>query len=562
MRNAGFWSIVLPGMLWFGLMSNNPKPFYSPKYQQTPLDSTHILFEKNGLLKDFYRRTQFSPVWTESALRDTLLLHIGQAEWEGLRASDYEYTLLAQRHAQFDSLPDSLQVDTEIRFSRSALRWLRHASDGKLNPDLLYEDWDLKRTPTHVAQLLHEGLQRQQLSALLTDCHPKHPVYLKLKRALRLLKAYPDKFIGLVNLKEVIKPQQKSRYMPIIKKRLMYWGDLPEKDTLLTTTYDAKTRAAVLRFQKRHGLRPDGIIARATIDALNYSRDQRIEQIVVNMERWRWYPNDLGAHYLLINIPDYTLVAVKANDTVQRQRVVVGRDSRRTPILTSKITTLNLNPNWTVPPTILKEDIFPEAEKNPYFFRKKGLQIIDRNNQEVAPELWRLEDAFKYKYVQNPGRNNSLGLMKINFPNRYTVYLHDTNHREYFSLSFRSLSSGCVRLERPLEMAAHLLNDTLQWPLQKIKDTTNIKHYQKLREAKIKALEKKQALVKAKNPKAKPAPIQLPKAELKTLVLKIKDDIRVHQFYWTAWEENGILQFREDIYCLDSDLYTLLRYKS
>ncbi|MFN5773228.1 murein L,D-transpeptidase, partial [Flavobacterium sp.] len=470
--------------------------------------------------------------------------------------------LLAQRHAQFDSLPDSLQIDTEIRFSRSALRWLHHASDGKLNPNLLYDDWDLKRTPTPVAQLLHEGLQRQQLSALLTDCHPKHPVYLKLKRALRLLKAYPDKFIGLVNLKEVIKPQQKSRYMPIIKKRLMYWGDLPEKDTLLTTTYDAKTRAAVLRFQKRHGLRPDGIIARATIDALNYSRDQRIEQIVVNMERWRWYPNDLGAHYLLINIPDYTLVAVKANDTVQRQRVVVGRDSRRTPILTSKITNLNLNPNWTVPPTILKEDIFPEAEKNPYFFRKKGLQIIDRNNQEVAPELWRLEDAFKYKYVQNPGRNNSLGLMKINFPNRYTVYLHDTNHRDYFSLSFRSLSSGCVRLERPLEMAAHLLNDTKQWPLQKIKDTTNIKHYQKLREAKIKALEKKQALVKAKNPKAKPVPIQLPKAELKTIVLKIKDDIRVHQFYWTAWEENGTLQFREDIYCLDSDLYTLLRYKS
>ncbi|MFN5772301.1 hypothetical protein, partial [Flavobacterium sp.] len=95
MRNAGFWSIVLLGMLWFGLMSNNPKPSYSPKYQQTTIDSTHILFEKNGLLKDFYRRTQFSPVWTESALRDTLLLHIGQAEWEGLRASDYEYTLLA-----------------------------------------------------------------------------------------------------------------------------------------------------------------------------------------------------------------------------------------------------------------------------------------------------------------------------------------------------------------------------------------------------------------------------------------------------------------------------------
>lgn len=525
------------------------------------IDSTLSLFDKNPLLKEFYRLTAFQPVWTDSIQRASFLLQLEHAEEEGLAPKDYDSSLLHQLEAQYKQLNDSLKTDYEIRLSRSALRWLRHNSDGKLNPYLLYDDWDLKRPPTPVAPILLHALQRNQLKEVVDSCKPHHPIYQHLKRSLQLLRSYPDKFIGLVNLKEKILPNQKSKYLPIIKKRLMYWGDMPEKDSILNTTYDAKTYRAMLRFQKRHGLRPDGVIARATIDALNYSRDQRIEQVVANMERWRWYPREMGYHYLLVNIPAYSIVAVRDKDTLQYQRVVVGRESRPTPILSSKLSTINFNPNWTVPPTILKEDIFPEAEKNPYYFRKKGLQILDKNNEEVDPKLWKKEDAYRYKYVQNPGRNNSLGLMKINFPNRYTVYLHDTNHRDYFSLSFRSLSSGCVRLQKPLEMAAHLLNDTITWPLQKIKDTTSIAHYQKLRELKLTALKTQQAKLKKKYPNRVFQPIDLPKAELKTIVVRVKNEIAIHQWYWTAWEEKGVLQFREDIYCLDADLYSRLRYK-
>jgi murein L,D-transpeptidase YcbB/YkuD len=151
--------------------------------------------------------------------------------------------------------------------------------------------------------------------------------------------------------------------------------------------------------------------------------------------------------------------------------------------------------------------------------------------------------------------------MKINFPNRYTVYLHDTNHRDYFSLSYRSLSSGCVRLQKPLEMAEHILNDSILWPLQKIKDTTDISHYKKIREMKLAQLNVQQAKLKKKYPNRVFAPIDLPKAELKTILIRVKEDISIHQWYWTAWEEKGVLQFREDIYCLDASLYTLLRYK-
>ncbi|MEN9335077.1 MAG: hypothetical protein RLZZ500_64 [Bacteroidota bacterium] len=559
MKTGFLWLLSLPLLLLIVL--GTPHHAKQRVIAATPIDSTLPLFHKNPLLKEFYRLTQYTVQWNDTLLRQEFLTHLEHAEEEGLQPKDYDYDALVQLEQNYAQLSDSLKIDYDIRLSRSALRWLRHLSDGKLNPYLIYEDWDLRRSPTQVAPLLFQAIENHALSATIEACKPQHPVYQKLKRSLKILRSYPDKFIGLVNLKEKILPNQKSKYIPIIKKRLMYWGDMPEKDSILNQTYDLKTQKAMVRFQKRHGLRPDGIIARATIDALNYSRDQRIEQVIVNMERWRWYPRELGYHYLLVNIPAYNIVAVKDQDTLQYQRVVVGRDTRPTPILSSKISNINLNPNWTVPPTILKEDLFPEAEKNPYHFRKKGLQILDKDNQEVDPKLWKKEDAFRYKYVQNPGRNNSLGLMKINFPNRYTVYLHDTNHRDYFSLSYRSLSSGCVRLQKPLEMAEHILNDSILWPLQKIKDTTDISHYKKIREMKLAQLNVQQAKLKKKYPNRVFAPIDLPKAELKTILIRVKEDISIHQWYWTAWEEKGVLQFREDIYCLDASLYTLLRYK-
>lgn len=185
---------------------------------------------------------------------------------------------------------------------------------------------------------------------------------------------------------------------------------------------------------------------------------------------------------------------------------------------------------------------------------------MNYKNQEISPYSWTKADANKYKYVQKPSRNNSLGLMKINFPNNHSVYLHDTNHRDYFSFTFRSLSSGCVRLEKPLEMAAHILNDTTKWSLKRIQDTTDIKHYYKIQREKQLLIDKKNVKLLAKNPTLIIEKKIMPKPELKTIVIKVSEDIYIHQLYWTAWENNGILQFREDIYCLDFDLYSKLRY--
>lgn len=536
-------------------------PFSLSDKSGITIDSTLVLNSKNKEFLEFYRNYKFETAWNSKDNRDYFISEIGNAENEGLESKDYNYKTLKSFEEKFKQLPDSLMIKYDLLLTESAQLYINHISKGKLNPNDLYKDWDLDEKKVETNKILFDCIDNNNFEDAIEACKPNHILYKKLKSCLKKLREYPEQSVfGLINLNEKILPNKKSKYMPIVKKRLMYWGDMIEKDTLLNTTYNKVTQEAMKVFQARHGLKPDGVIGRSSIEALNYTRDQRIEQVIANLERWRWFAHDFSNYYLLINIPDYTIVSVKDGDTIQSQRVVVGKDTRKTPILESKISNINLNPNWTVPPTILKEDIYPEALKDKDVFRKKGLVILDRKNNKVNPWTWTMADANKYKYVQNPSRNNSLGSMKINFPNKYSVYLHDTNHRDFFAYTYRSLSSGCVRLEKPLIMAASILNDTTKWPLQRIRDTTDINYYYKLQKKKQLEIDKKNAKLLAKNPNLIIEKKTLSKPELKTIVIKVNEAILIHQLYWTAWETNGILNFREDIYCLDANLYSKLRY--
>jgi murein L,D-transpeptidase YcbB/YkuD len=523
------------------------------------IDSMIINKSKDENFKAFYHKYHFETAWNNKEHRHFIIAEIGLAENEGLQPKDYNYVKLKSLEEQFEKLPDSSIVNYDLLLTHSAQLYINHISKGKLNPKDLYRNWDLDQKKIDINKILFDCIDNNNFVAAIEECKPNHQIYKKLKMCLQILKEYPEQpLLGLIDINERIVPNKKNKYLPIIKKRLMYWGDMVEKDTVLSQLYTKKTQDAVKLFQARHGLKPDAIIGRSTIEALNFSRNQRIEQIIANLERWRWFAHDFSSNYLLINIPDYSIVAVKNGDTLLSQRVVVGRETRKTPVLKSKIYNINLNPNWTVPPTILKEDIYPEAEKDKGVFKKKGLVILDDENNEVNPSIWKKEDAYKYKYVQNPSRNNSLGSMKINFPNKYSVYLHDTNHRNLFSFSKRSLSSGCVRLEKPLEMAAYILNDSVKWPLHRIKDTTDINYYIKIQRKKQLEVNKRNAKLLAKNPSLVFEKKELAKPILKTIVIKVKENIFIHQLYWTAWETKGVLNFREDIYCLDTDLYAKL----
>lgn len=533
-------------------------PFVNPAIK---IDSTLLASFNNPDLIAFYQNYGSETVWHSKDDRAIVLDEFKNCTLEGLLPNDYNYDKLLSFENKHEQLEELKLVEYDLLFTQSIQKYISHIYKGKIAPKSIYRDWDLKEKTIDVNSVLFEAIATKNFKAKLEDCKPKHIVYQKLKESLRLLNTFPEDTIPFIILrpKDKIGFNKPHRLIKTIKQRLMYWHDMPKKDTL-TNLYDKETQEAVKLFQARHGLYPDGVIGKGTALAINYTRNQRIEQVVSNLERWRWFANDFGKNYLLINIPDYNIVAVKEKDTMLQQRVVVGKDTRQTPVIESKVTNINLNPNWTVPPTILKEDLYPDAIKDKSVFAKRGLTILDAKNNEISPWDWKIEDARKYKYVQNPGRDSSLGLMKINFPNKFSVYLHDTNHRDFFAYNYRSLSSGCVRLEKPLEMAAYLINDEEKWSLKTIQDTTDINYYNKLQQKKEAKIEKKIAKLLAKNPLLVIPERKIVKPELKTIVVKVADEVQIHQLYWTAWSEKGVLQFREDIYCRDADLYSKLRY--
>jgi len=353
---------------------------------------------------------------------------------------------------------------------------------------------------------------------VIESCKPKHNIYGYLKKALEIVNSLPNDDFKPLATTDRFDFGDKNKNILRIKKRLQYWNDLNPNDSI-TDVYNESMHDAVKKFQKRHGLEPDGVIGVGTLTALNFTKEQRKQQIIANLERWRWFPRDLGINHLVVNIPNYYLHAVQNTDTIRMHKVVVGTEKRKTPVLSSKIDNIIFNPTWTVPPTIMREDLIPGTQKSRDYLTSRNITIYNRKGEEVSLGNWSFSNAENYRYIQSPGENNSLGFVKINFPNRHLVYLHDTNHRDYFVKNYRALSSGCIRVENPLTLAEYLLFDKEKYNTAKIDSILFLK---------------------------------------KTKTVKIEEEFNVHILYFTAWYEKGQLQFRNDVYNYDPELYLRL----
>ncbi len=484
------------------------------------IDTALISKKKHPLLHEFYRLNKFQTYWYDALKRKMVTDAILRAEAEGLQPKDYELDTLIDFEKKIGKIADTELIRYDIKFTNSIQRLLLHVSRGKLNPRDLYWNWDLRTHRANINKMIYEGVSGDSLPNVVSHAAPKNAMYEGLREALAWIEKLPDdRKLKKVRITKKLTRNDTSKVIIDVKRRLIYWKDLPERDSL-TRIYDKRTFLAVQKFQKRHGLEPDGVIGKGTASAMNVGKSQRRRQIVANLERWRWFPRYLGNHYFLVNIPAYTLHVVRKGDTIEEKKIIVGKNDRRTPVLSSSFSSITFNPTWTVPRTILKEDLIPSATKDRGYFLEKNITIFDWKNNEIDPYDWKPDKPQNYKYVQPPGDHNSLGNVKFNFPNHYTVYLHDTNNKSYFQQNFRSLSSGCVRVEEPLPLAVYMLNDERHWPIDSV----------------LKVVETKE-----------------------TKIIKLKDKIRIHQLYYTAWAENGVLNFRDDIYSLDEPLYEALR---
>ena len=483
-----------------------------------PIDSTKIGAIKDSSVLAFYNAIQNKTFWLTDLNRKNIVRLFNHVQSEGLFPKDFDLKKIQASEKLFDSLTDSKLVEYDILLTENLSRYVQKVSKGSLNPKKLYSNWELKENNINFEELLLNFQKKDSFDYAVNAASPNYIVYKRLKTALKIINGLPKDNFKRIEVKGKIVLNDSNPALIDIKKRLIYWKDLKPLDSL-TPIYDEATELAIKKFQIRHGLGTDGVIGIGTIGALNFTKKQRKQQIIVNMERWRWFPREFEQEYVIINIPDYSLRVIKNADTIRTHRVIIGKAARKTPVLSSKLTHLIFNPTWTVPPTILRNDVIPAASRNRNYFSNKNITIYNANNQVVSPGNWSVDKARSYRYVQSPGNHNSLGLIKIAFPNRFTVYLHDTNTRGFFERDIRALSSGCVRVQNPFELAEYLLDDSEKWSMDQIMEVVNTG---------------------------------------KTSQVNLKKDIYIHILYWTAWSENGSLQFRDDLYNLDTDLYKKL----
>lgn len=299
-----------------------------------------------------------------------------------------------------------------------------------------------------------------------------------------------------------------------LRQRLATAGDL-DNNTGVGDVYDSYVETAVRRFQARHGLTVDGIVRGQTFNALNIPAQVRLAQLKTNAVRLRALANQLGARFVVCNIPAAQIEAIEGGAVISRHAAVVGKPDRPSPEIQSKIVEINFNPFWTVPVSIVRRDLIPKMQAEPDYLTKNRIRIFDQKGHELTPAHinWYSEEAVNYRFKQDPGDFNSLGSIRINFPSAHGVYMHDTPLKNLFGEDFRFHSSGCVRIQNVRELVNWLLAETPGWSREDIDEV-------------IKSGERKDA--------------------------KIAKLVPLYWVYVTAWATpDGVVQFREDIYNRD-----------
>ncbi|PYO95726.1 MAG: peptidoglycan-binding protein [Gemmatimonadetes bacterium] len=471
--------------------------------------------EDNRALVSFYARRAFRAAWSgeqgPNRLADDLLAALGRADLEGLEPEDYHVTRI---RVSLDSvradaasarpIAPARLAELDVLLSDSFLLYAAHLLGGRVDPETLHPLWDANRRDADLGTVLQEALDSRKIARALQRLAPIDDGYRRLREALARERTIAASGGG---------------WPADLAERLRLEGDLRGGDSL---------PVGLERFQRRHGLTESGVVDSVTRAELSVSAAMRVEQLRINMERWRWLPQDLGRRHILVNIAAQVLEVVEDGEVVLRMRVVVGREYKRTPVFSDTVRYIVLNPNWHVPTSIAVEEMIPKMQEDSTYLERFGMHLLTDGSdpQEIDPRTvdWSsvTPDSFPYRVRQDPGRLNALGRMKFMFPNRYDIYLHDTPARNLFGKAQRDFSHGCIRIEKPIDLAVYAMKKS-RWNREAIE----------------------QALDEGTE-----RTIYLPRP------------IPIHLLYWTAWaDEDGTIEFRTDINGVDRALSGALAKK-
>ena len=409
----------------------------------------------------FHEEADKEQVWSDASF-DALLNELRGLEAHGLNPAHY----------RIDDLT-ALKSDPAGRDRLATAAWFTAAAHllyGKLDPVSVEPDWTVASRQADFPVVLKYVLSSGRITGSLEQFAPVQPGYQALKAELARLKT--EAAIPRIPVPEgpALKPGMASARVTALQKRLIQLGLLAA--TGETETLDDATKLALETFQTANELDSDGVAGGATVRALNRGPDEKIDQVRVNMERWRWLPGDLGQRHLRANIAGFEVTAYENGEAQETHLTIVGKTYRKTPVFSDEIEYIVFNPWWETPPSLARADKLPLFQKDPAAVARMGFEVLDRSGAKVEATTidWTSISAasFPYRLRQAPGPQNALGQVKIMFPNPHNVYLHDTPTRGLFSSRQRAFSSGCLRTQDPIGLSKWLLKYTPAWDEGKV----------------------------------------------------------------------------------------------
>ena len=474
---------------------------------------------ERAAVEKFYSARDFAPVWTQggtlTAAAKGVVARLKDAASDGLNPSDYPVPDFAAA-----TTPDAL-ADAELKLTSSMFDYARHAQSGRMHwsqasGDILYPEH-----PVDPNEVLAKVTTAADASAALESYNPPHKLYKELKAKLAELRGQGNGPVIEIAEGPALKytPASKKRHEIVVEDPRVpqLRAKLGLAENAGDTRYDAAVAEAVRKFQSGAEMKATGILDDKTVKALNTpKRDKQIDVVLVNMERWRWLPRDLGAPalgdaYVILNIPDFTLKVMQRGQQVWTTRVVTGKPGKHaTPLLTETMKYITVNPTWNVPPSIVYIEYLPALQQDPTVLQRMGLRLEQNRDGSVH-------------ISQPPGEANALGRIRFNFPNKFLVYQHDTPDKHLFAKEERAFSHGCMRVQNPDQYASVLLNIVM--------------------------------------PNEKYTPERIRSMYGKSEIdLKFPTPIPVNITYQTAFvDDAGKLQFRKDIYGRDAAMINILK---
>ncbi|WP_448097433.1 L,D-transpeptidase family protein [Luteibacter yeojuensis] len=449
---------------------------YARLQQMTPIEGGPLSRQDAALgraVADFYAQRHYTAAWSDETNVRQLLAGLASVEGDGLLPEDYQLSPLKATVEAPDwaSASPQRRAEFEVTATGAYITALVQLARGKVDPVRLDPTWNFDPTaidPQEGMALLQTSIDERSIDQAFAAARPQNPLYAKLRDALAQLRAtaatggWPTVPDG-----PVLKPGMTDARVTELRSRMVAGGYL---DPTLAEGdhFDNPLKDAVKRFQADQYVDADGNVGAETIAALNVSIQNRIGQVRANLERARWLLRSLQGTFVVVDVAGYKVTYYRDGNPVWKSRVQVGKPYRSTPIFRSQITYVTFNPTWTIPPTILKNDVLPKIRKNPSYLANNRIRVLDSSGNTLPPSKVNWANPRGITLRQDAGPGNSLGQVAIRFPNSFAVYLHDTPHQELFEKPKRDTSSGCIRVEHPLELVELLFNDEQKWNRQAI----------------------------------------------------------------------------------------------